>query len=122
MHAPGDIRVEEVPRPVAGTEDVPPRVAACGVCGSDIPRMPGKGAHRMPIIRGHEFSGHAVEIGGDVEGFAEGEPASVAPLVPCRQRHQRLTGSFSRGRDDDCPAAAGTGRRRSACRCRAATC
>ncbi|MGI4957052.1 MAG: alcohol dehydrogenase catalytic domain-containing protein, partial [Janthinobacterium lividum] len=58
MYAPGDIRVEDVPMPVAGRDDVLVKVAACGVCGSDIPRMLTKGAHRMPIICGHEFSGH----------------------------------------------------------------
>ena len=67
MHAPGDIRVEEVLRPVAGADEVLLRVAACG---SDIPRMLSKGAHRMPIICGHAFSGHIVELGGDVEEFA----------------------------------------------------
>jgi len=101
MYAPGDIRVEDVPMPVAGQDDVLVKVAACGVCGSDIPRMLTKGAHRMPIICGHEFSGHIVELGGNVEGYAEGELVSVAPLIPCRRCDQCLTGNFSRCRDYD---------------------
>ena len=101
MHAPGDIRVEDVPRPVAGPDDVLVKVAACGVCGSDIPRMLTKGAHRMPIICGHEFSGHIVELGANVEGFGEGELVAVAPLIPCRVCDQCLTGNFSRCRDYD---------------------
>jgi len=96
MYAPGDIRVEDVAKPSAGLDEVLLKVAACGVCGSDIPRMLTKGAHRMPIICGHEFSGHIVEIGGNVEGYAEGELVSVAPLIPCRVCEQCMTGNFSR--------------------------
>lgn len=101
MYAPGDIRVEDRPQPSASRDEVLLKVAACGVCGSDIPRMLTKGAHRMPIICGHEFSGHIVEIGGGVEGFAEGELVSVAPLIPCRVCEQCLTGNFSRCLDYD---------------------
>ena len=40
LHTPGDIRVEDVPIPAATPErPLLLRVAACGVCGSDIPRM-----------------------------------------------------------------------------------
>ena len=101
MHSPGDFRVEDVPKPEAGPGDVLLRVAACGVCGSDIPRMLSKGAHRMPIICGHEFSGHVEQVGDGVDGFAPGELLSVAPLIPCRACDQCLTGHFSRCRDYD---------------------
>ena len=77
MYAPGDIRVEDRPKPSAGQDEVLLKVAACGVCGSDIPRMLTKGAHRMPIICGHEFSGHIVELGANVRGFGEGELVAV---------------------------------------------
>ncbi len=101
MYAPGDLRVEEVAKPVPGPDEVLLRVAACGVCGSDVPRMLTKGAHRMPIVCGHEFSGHIVGIGDRVEGFADGELVSVAPLIPCRVCDQCVTGNASRCRDYD---------------------
>jgi len=101
MYAPGDIRVEDVSRPEAGAGEVLLKVAACGVCGSDVPRMLTKGAHRMPIICGHEFSGHIVGLGDGVEGWAEGELVAVAPLIPCRTCDQCLTGNFSRCRNYD---------------------
>lgn len=101
MHRPGDIRIEERPKPGAGTGEVLLRVAAVGVCGSDLPRMLVKGAHRMPLICGHEFSGHIVELGDGVEGFAHGELVGVAPLIPCRSCDQCATGDFSRCRDYD---------------------
>jgi L-iditol 2-dehydrogenase len=101
MYSPGDIRIEDVPKPAAASGEVLLRVAAVGVCGSDLPRMLTKGAHRMPIICGHEFSGHITEIGEGVEGFGTGELVGVAPLIPCRVCDQCATGNFSRCRDYD---------------------
>ncbi|WP_284946419.1 galactitol-1-phosphate 5-dehydrogenase [Acidisoma cladoniae] len=101
MYSPGDIRLEDVPMPEAGPDDVLLRVAAVGVCGSDIPRMLTKGAHRMPIICGHEFSGHVVQRGRNVTTVTEGDLVGVVPLIPCRICDQCLGGHFSRCRDYD---------------------
>jgi len=101
MYAPGDIRLEDVPKPSAAAGEVLLRVAAVGVCGSDLPRMLTKGAHRMPIVCGHEFSGHITAVGDGVEGFRTGELVGVAPLIPCRVCDQCATGNFSRCRDYD---------------------
>lgn len=101
MYSPGDIRIEDVAKPSPGADEVLLRVAACGVCGSDIPRMLTKGAHRMPIICGHEFSGHIVQLGEGVEGWQEQELVSVAPLIPCRHCIQCQAGNFSRCLDYD---------------------
>lgn len=101
MYSPGDIRLEEVAKPKAERGEVLVRVAAVGVCGSDVPRMLTKGAHRMPIICGHEFSGHIAEIGEGVEKFQKGDLVGVAPLIPCGVCDQCATGNFSRCRDYD---------------------
>lgn len=95
MHAPGDIRVEEVPVPQIGPGDVLVRVAACGVCGSDIPRMNFAGAYYLPIICGHEFSGHVVEVGDAVQGLSIGQLVTVPPLIPCYECESCLSGNFS---------------------------
>jgi L-iditol 2-dehydrogenase len=55
----------------------------------------------MPIVCGHEFSGHIVEIGAAVDGYQKDELVAVAPLIPCRTCSQCLTGNFSRCRDYD---------------------
>jgi L-iditol 2-dehydrogenase len=60
-----------------------------------------KGAHRMPIVCGHEFSGHVAELGPGVDGFARGDLVGVAPLIPCHRCDQCATGNFSRCRDYD---------------------
>lgn len=101
LHAPKDIRLEERQSPVARAGEVVVRVASVGVCGSDLPRMLVKGAWKMPLITGHEFSGHVVEVGEGVAGWREGELVAVAPLLPCKACDQCLTGNFSRCRDYD---------------------
>ena len=101
MYTPGDIRLEDVPKPVAGPGEVLLKVDAVGVCGSDLPRMLSKGAHKMPIICGHEFSGRIEALGEGVEGFAAGDLVAVAPLIPTDPCDQSLTGNFSRARNYD---------------------
>ncbi len=101
MYKPGDIRLEDVAKPTPKPGEALLRVAAVGVCGSDIPRMLTKGAHRMPLICGHEFSGRIAELGEGVEGFATDELVGVTPLIPCRVCDQCAIGAFSRCRDYD---------------------
>src|SRR5215210_7763650 len=72
LHAPGDIRVEEIDVTEPGPGQVLLRVAACGVCGSDVPRMLRNGGYVMPIVCGHEFSGHVAALGPGVEGVELG--------------------------------------------------
>lgn len=61
LHDIGDLRFEEVEKPQLGKGMVLVKVMAAGICGSDIARVYTTGAHRMPLIPGHEFSGIVVE-------------------------------------------------------------
>lgn len=101
LHAPGDVRVEQVAVPTVGAGDLLVKVAACGVCGSDIPRMNFAGAHRHPIICGHEFSGHVVDAADDVSGFSDGDLVTVPPLLPCNKCESCHEGNFSLCEDYD---------------------
>lgn len=83
MHKPGDIRIEEVAIPSLPQGHALVKVAAVGVCGSDIPRMLFKGAHNMPLICGHEFSGYIERINGEIGDFEPGNLVTVPPLIPC---------------------------------------
>ncbi|MET0303833.1 MAG: galactitol-1-phosphate 5-dehydrogenase, partial [Microbacteriaceae bacterium] len=96
-----DLRVEEADIPTIGAGDLLVAVAACGVCGSDIPRMNVNGAYRHPLICGHEFSGHVVALADDVTDFSVGDLVSVPPLLPCRHCESCLEGHFSLCEDYD---------------------
>lgn len=80
-----DIRLEDVPDPEIGTDDVLVEVAACGICGSDLEyyfgRSPvGTADGKGPLILGHEFSGRVVAVGKDAQGLAEGDRVAVNPI------------------------------------------
>jgi (R,R)-butanediol dehydrogenase/meso-butanediol dehydrogenase/diacetyl reductase len=94
-HARRDVRLDDVAEPTAARGEVLVRVAACGICGSDlheyldgpvyIPREP----HPLtgvapPVTLGHEFCGRIETVGPDVAGFHEGDRVTVNPCLLCR--------------------------------------
>lgn len=85
LHGIGELRCEETATPIPKRDEVLLRVSACGVCGSDVPRVFSKGAYRFPIIPGHEIAGEVVETGEAVEPNLEGRRMTVFPLIPCRR-------------------------------------
>lgn len=95
LNEPGNITVEQVAIPTFGPNDLLVKVAACGVCGSDIPRMNFAGAYYHPIICGHEFSGFVEDMGSEVTDFAVGDLVTVPPLLPCRSCESCRLGHYS---------------------------
>jgi len=66
-----DIRIEDVPKPTVGPDDVIVEMKACGVCGSDL--MEWYLRSRAPLVLGHEPAGVIVEAGKRVKGFKVGD-------------------------------------------------
>lgn len=81
----GDITYDEIEKPELAENEVLVKVAAAGICGSDIPRIYETGAHRMPLVIGHEFSGKVIKCGSKVEGDWLQKRVGVFPLIPCRK-------------------------------------
>ena len=78
-----DIRIEEVPTPRPGPDEMLVKVMACGICGSDIVewyRLP-----RAPLVQGHEIGAEVVEVGQALKKFNPGDRVFIAPKVPCLQ-------------------------------------
>ena len=83
LHDINDIRSEDIEKPVPNKEEVLVKVKACGICGSDIPRIFKTGAHVHPIVPGHEFSGEVVDSADEAgKGFI-GKRVGIFPLIPC---------------------------------------
>ncbi|MFE6133720.1 zinc-dependent alcohol dehydrogenase family protein [Streptomyces sp. NPDC056437] len=81
IHAPHDIRVEEVPDPVVQQPtDVVLRVLRACICGSDLWAYRGESARQPGQRIGHEFLGVVEEAGADVTGLRPGDLV-VAPFV-----------------------------------------
>lgn len=81
-----DLRVEEIPTPEIGVEEVLLEVKAAAVCGTDI-RMYRNGAKgvspKTPLVPGHELAGVVAKAGREVRGLREGTPVAVAPNMGC---------------------------------------
>src|SRR6187200_2438986 len=87
----------EAPAPTPGPDEVLIKVAACGICGSDVHGMDGStGRRRPPIIMGHEAAGIVAEVGPGANGRAPGERVTFDSTVycgqcdPCRRGHVNL--------------------------------
>ena len=80
----GQLSIKDTARPSPKSGEVVVRVAACGICGSDIPRAYKDGAHSMPLIIGHEFAGVVEEAGAGVDDTWVGKRVGVFPLIPCQ--------------------------------------
>ncbi|NEC66466.1 zinc-dependent alcohol dehydrogenase family protein [Streptomyces sp. SID9727] len=101
IHAPHDIRVEEVPDPVIQQPtDVVLRVLRACICGSDLWAYRGESARQPGQRIGHEFLGIVEEAGAGVRGFAVGDLV-VAPFVwsdgTCAYCAEGLTTSCPQG-------------------------
>ncbi|MBQ0037983.1 MAG: galactitol-1-phosphate 5-dehydrogenase [Clostridiales bacterium] len=83
----------ETPQATAGTVQI--RVAACGICGSDVPRVFDHAAHNYPLILGHEFSGIVSAVGEGVENVTVGDHVVAAPLIPCMDCPDCRKGNYS---------------------------
>lgn len=68
------------------------RVAACGICGSDLPRAFDNGAYHTPLVLGHEFSGVVQEDG---RRWRKGDRVAVFPLIPRPGQPAFSTGDYA---------------------------
>jgi L-iditol 2-dehydrogenase len=78
----GIVRVEEVPVPEVGSGEVLIKVAACGICGTDIKKI----FHRYvepPQILGHELAGTVVATGPGVTKWHPGDRVMSFHHTPC---------------------------------------
>lgn len=85
ISAPGDVQVTTVDDPVPGPRDVVVKVAACGLCGTDLHILRGEFAPTLPVVPGHEFAGTVVEIGAEVRELQVGDRVAVDPSLHCHE-------------------------------------
>jgi L-iditol 2-dehydrogenase len=78
----GRVVVESVPIPEIGEGEVLFRVAACGICGTDIKKIQ-HGFVPPPQILGHELAGTVVRVGAGVKKFKTGDRVMSFHHVPC---------------------------------------
>src|SRR5580658_1813260 len=81
-----DLRLETVPLPRIGANELLVKVAVCGVCPTDIKKIQ-YGTVPPPRIFGHETAGTIVRVGPGAKGFKTGERVALHHHVPCLDCH-----------------------------------
>ena len=81
--APETVVVERVPDPGCRPDEVVVKVAATGICGTDLHIYRNEYMSDFPVIPGHEFGGVVVEGGKDVTDFKVGDRVAVDPNLYC---------------------------------------
>jgi L-iditol 2-dehydrogenase len=76
-----DVRIEEMPVPSIGDNELLVEVKSSGICGSDV--MEWYRIKKAPRILGHEITGDIVEIGKNVKKYKVGDRVFVSHHVPC---------------------------------------
>ena len=83
IHRVDDVRLDRVPEPEHAADDVLVRVAACGICGSDLGyiAMGGLTPPGQPMPLGHELSGVVAAVGANVTHLEIGQRVVVNPTA-----------------------------------------
>ncbi len=78
------LELVDVPQPSPGSGEVLIRVAACGICGSDVHGYDGSSGRRIPpIVMGHEAAGVVAEVGAGVHSWRPGDRVTFDSTVSC---------------------------------------
>lgn len=81
----GELRVEDVELPPPGPGQVRVRLAASGVCHSDLSVLRGAFPQPLPAVLGHEGAGTVVEVGPGVSSVQPGDHVILSWVAPCRR-------------------------------------
>jgi len=92
-HSLDDIRIEDMPKPRIGSDEVLVEMKACGVCGSDL--MDWYLRSHAPLVLGHEPAGVITEAGKNVKGFKVGDRVFAHHHVACLKCHYCKKGDYT---------------------------
>ena len=84
LTAHNHLEIADLPRPIPETGEVLIRVAACGICGSDVHGYDGSTGRRIPpIVMGHEAAGTIAALGAGVHDYAVGDRVTFDSMISC---------------------------------------
>jgi succinate semialdehyde reductase (NADPH) len=77
------LQLEEIPIPQPRRSEILVKVAACGVCHTDLHVIKGEVAFPTPAVLGHEISGTVIELGEGVDHLEVGARVVGTFIMPC---------------------------------------
>jgi L-iditol 2-dehydrogenase len=78
------LELRDTPQPAPAADEVLIRVAACGICGSDVHGYDGSSGRRIPpLVMGHEAAGTIAVAGDQVTAFRAGDRVTFDSTVFC---------------------------------------
>jgi 2-desacetyl-2-hydroxyethyl bacteriochlorophyllide A dehydrogenase len=89
MRGIGNIKMEEVPEPEMGPDQIKVKIAYCGLCGTDPENLEGRfglvppEAYNQPRILGHEASGTIAAVGANVKDYQVGQRVAMNFRTAC---------------------------------------
>src|SRR5580698_8873768 len=96
LTAYNQLEMVELPVPEPRGDEVLVRVAACGICGSDVHGYDGSSGRRIPpIVMGHEAAGVVAAVGAGVRSVAVGDRVTFDSTVYCARCEFCLRGEVN---------------------------
>ena len=90
------LELTDLPVPEPRPDEVLIRVAACGICGSDVHGYDGSSGRRIPpIVMGHEAAGTIAALGQSASGLSEGDRVTFDSTVYCGECPPCLRGDVN---------------------------
>ena len=88
-----DIRLEEIPVPKIGPDELLVQMHACGICGSDV--LEWYRVKKAPNVLGHEMTGEIAKVGKNIRRYKVGDRVFVSHHVPCNTCRYCLNGHYT---------------------------
>jgi L-iditol 2-dehydrogenase len=88
-----DVRIEELPQPQIGPDEILVKARASGICGSDVLEWYRK--KKAPLVLGHEMAGEICSVGEKVTKYKVGQRVFVSHHVPCNTCRYCLEGNHT---------------------------
>ena len=93
----GNVGIRDIPEPIPAAGQILIKVAAAGICGTDLHIYHDEFATKPPVVLGHELSGVIVALGDGVEGVTLGTRVTTETYFStcgvcrlCRSGHENL--------------------------------
>jgi threonine dehydrogenase-like Zn-dependent dehydrogenase len=98
LHGPNDLRLQQVPVPEPGPEEVLLKVQACAICGTDPKLIGPEWPHPLRYgehIPGHEYAGEVVAVGPNAGSWRVGDRVAVEAHKGCGKCVNCLRGRYT---------------------------